>query len=319
MCFKGMKTEIKNNSPSRALLHRCTAVVLSVLIGQQVLAVVPQVPSAKELEQLKKVAPIDLVEVYEINTLSNGKQIQKLVGKKLKDDLGFTKLNRGTPVIPGMTDGRKFFVNNNEKAEAPPSAIATQSNSTADVNKALESVIGDLLSGVLGEAAGTTPIGAYITVGRLVYDLVKNNRPVTDVKLDQSVSVMPVDPKNWNQMAGWKGPFYKTYRIDYKNMGGLNTSISMTYQISYFARGSFKGKGQYLADVKVKPTNVYVVWGHNFSAAVETSEVVNMGTEENPIPAIHLQVKYKTSTILQSDSNDIGFVIRGDGQLIEMN
>ncbi|NQW46044.1 MAG: hypothetical protein HQ462_11660, partial [Deltaproteobacteria bacterium] len=84
------------------------------------------------------------------------------------------------------------------------------------------------------------------------------------------------------------------------------------YSLVHRFGGTYDGRGKYLENVTVIPTNVEVLWGYTLSYDVEKVSVVNSGTRENPIASILLGTNFKVSTVIKSSESHSLYEFRGD-------
>jgi hypothetical protein len=90
------------------------------------------------------------------------------------------------------------------------------------------------------------------------------------------------------------------------------TVYDVTFTVVHRYGGSFKGKGKYLENVSVIPSNVSVLWGYTMNIDVAKANAVNVGTDEKPVAALTLELVSKVSTMLKADETHTVFQFRGD-------
>ncbi len=155
--------------------------------------------------------------------------------------------------------------------------------------------------------------GAWIAFGKKIWEVVVANRPAVDVQTAR-VTVLPNDKNLWAQMAGWRGPRGAAYTIQAVNGFG-KVVVNQKYTVSYNFGGSLGGKGRYIANAQVIPTTIEVSWGYTLNSNVEIGQILNAGTVDSPIPAVDMQLKYVTKTILKEGQGIDSFYIKGDGSM----
>lgn len=170
---------------------------------------------------------------------------------------------------------------------------------------------------VLNVLTNPDVIDSWITLGKKIWQIVVDNKPVTNVAT-QRVSVLPEAQVDWRKMDSWQGPVSKSYSVELKNLYGM-TVIKHSYTIAFNYGGQYEGRGQYLANATIIPSRTEVMWGYTFNSKVEVGETVNVGTRENPIPGVELQVQYSVDTVIKHGETRAGYFVRGDGQLIAIN
>jgi hypothetical protein len=174
--------------------------------------------------------------------------------------------------------------------------------------------LGDALTNLGGDLGD---IKRWMTVGQKIWEVVRNNQPVINVKT-QSISVLPDVSPNWTEMETWRGPMAKSYTISAKNLYGA-TVISHTYTVAFHYGGSLYGRGQFLANATIIPTNVSVSWGFTLNSQVNTGQPLNTGTRANPIPGVDLGLEWSMSSVLKKTQGVDQFHVRGDGTSTHVN
>lgn len=162
------------------------------------------------------------------------------------------------------------------------------------------------------------PQGAKIAVfGKAIWKLIEGNQPVVNVRTNR-LSVMPRDVRDWSRMSGWSNPRVRAYTVRIKNGFGIEV-VKYDYAISFNHSGSLGGRGKYLANVTVINNLVHVLWGWNLDAEFAVTDAINVGTPENPIPAVQAEVRYKMHTVINRREVTDSFFIGGDGRIQRLN
>ncbi len=172
---------------------------------------------------------------------------------------------------------------------------------------------GSIVGAITNLAADIGDVKAWVTLGLKLWEVVKNNQPVMNVTT-QTVSVLPESRPDWRAMESWKGPQAKSYTIAAKNLYGL-TVISHTYTVAFHYGGSSAGRGQFLANATIIPTNVDVSWGFTLDSNVKVGEPLNTGSSTNPVPGIDLGLEWTMSSMLKKTKGTDQFYVRGDGSV----
>lgn len=191
---------------------------------------------------------------------------------------------------------------------------STNSPPPSAADKTLPSSLGDALTDLAGDLGD---IKRWITVGQKLWDVIRNNQPVVNVKT-QSVSVLPDVSPAWTEMETWRGPMAKSYTIAAKNLYGA-TVISHTYTVAFHYGGSLNGRGQFLANATILPTNVNVSWGFTLNSQVQVGQPLNTGTRANPVPGVDLGLEWSMSSVLKKAQGVDQFHVRGDGSTTHVN
>ncbi len=166
-------------------------------------------------------------------------------------------------------------------------------------------------------AAEGVDIDQIINYGKMIWKFIKDNKPVVNVERN-SANALPKGIKSSYELAGWKGIVTKTYRMTYENLYGMNV-IDFKFRVSSTYGGSYKGQGQYVTNATIVPALVSVAWGYTFNATVAINDVLNVGSEKNPIGAIDISVRYSIDTVMKHNAEMYTFLVRGDGKIIDLN
>ncbi len=151
-----------------------------------------------------------------------------------------------------------------------------------------------------------------------IWTLIEKNQPVVNISVKYANAV-PYGLSHWSQLQGWSSPATKKYSFSMKNgLGGQ--VVKVTYQVHYTWGGNYNGKGKFLTGVAVEPLNVETAWGYKVSLASEVpdSTVANVGSSDNPIAAMQVQLKWTVHTAIKDVTSKAIYYVRGDGRLEEM-
>lgn len=160
-------------------------------------------------------------------------------------------------------------------------------------------------------------VDSWITIGAKLWNIIAAGRPVANVSY-QRVSILPGANVDWMQMSNWKGPATRTYRVKKVNGFGM-TVVENTYTLVYNYGGQINGVGAFIANATIIPTAVNVMYGFQLDAEAQVGQPVNVGTKENPIAAMELQVRYRVKTLMSDSQGTDAFFLRGDGQMEQIN
>ena len=166
----------------------------------------------------------------------------------------------------------------------------------------------------IGEASQVVGlIDQIVNLVDKVFTLIAKNQPVVDINVNYANAV-PYGISHWTQLQGWKTPAVKRYQLTYKNPYGAKV-VDITYQLHYTYGGNYNGVGQFLTGVTVEPIKVSTAWGYNvdMTAEVPDSTIVNVGTAENPVAGMQVQLKYKIHTIVSDVHEKVIFYVQGNG------
>lgn len=152
-----------------------------------------------------------------------------------------------------------------------------------------------------------------INIGQQIWKIIENNKPVVNVTVNAGNAV-PSGIDNWLQMDSWKPLKSQTYKVSYKNGYGLSV-VDFNFRVSYFYGGGVKGRGQYLANVTILPADLSVGWGYTFNAAVKIPMVVNIGSAEQPMAGMQVDLNWAIDTFVKHEESSLSFFVYGDGRL----
>lgn len=109
-----------------------------------------------------------------------------------------------------------------------------------------------------------------------------------------SVSVLPKNAV-WEDMEGFVDRKYGPFGYFIRNEND-EIIASLIFYFSYSCKGTFNGKGSYLADATVSPKIISASPGYYLDCNVTASEPKNYGTKENPAPGVTLRLQVKISS-----------------------
>ncbi|MBI4351797.1 MAG: hypothetical protein HY550_10175 [Elusimicrobia bacterium] len=172
---------------------------------------------------------------------------------------------------------------------------------------------------------GTTPgpdiNGTIDTLDKIVnlmekiFAIIEKNQPVVNITTNYANAV-PFGTTHWTQLQGWNKPATKKYTFSMKNAYGSEV-VKVTYQVHYTWKGNFQGKGLFLTGVTVEPLNVVTAWGYKVTLVSEVpdSTIANVGTHEDPIASMQLQLKWTVHTMIKDITSKAIYYVQGDGLL----
>jgi hypothetical protein len=156
-----------------------------------------------------------------------------------------------------------------------------------------------------------------INIGRKIWKIVDENKPVVDIRTQYAAAV-PEGITHWSQLSGWDTPAGTIYGFTARNAYG-STMVDVRYQVLRTTGGGYKGKGHYLTGVTVEPLTVAVGWGYRFSMTAEVPSVTNADkTGRNPTAGMMLTVKWRIQTPIKDHQGTGVYYVRGDGLFVEV-
>lgn len=165
-------------------------------------------------------------------------------------------------------------------------------------------------------STGQVLLNAIANIGRLIWDIVKDSQPV--VSFNQPMATgLPKGLNDWEALEGWERGRSRLFRKSYVNGMGF-TVMDFVYRIRYMHGGSALGRGQYLTHVTVTAEYAKALIPFSISSKVKIAEPYNMGTRENPIAALQVDVVLETGHLLRRQAETTSFEIRGDGRFDQL-
>ncbi|MBI4656877.1 MAG: hypothetical protein HY746_09065 [Elusimicrobia bacterium] len=154
-----------------------------------------------------------------------------------------------------------------------------------------------------------------INLGEKIFAIIEKNKPVVDIKVNYANAV-PYGITHWTQLAGWLKPKTQAYEFSMKNLYGSQV-VKVKYQVHWTHNGQFKGKGKFLTGVTIEPISVTAAWGYtvNLVAEVPDSTIANVGTDEDPVASMQVQLKWKVATMLKEIDEKVIYYVQGDGYI----
>jgi len=151
-----------------------------------------------------------------------------------------------------------------------------------------------------------------------IWNIIEKNQPVVNITTNYANAV-PFGTSHWTQLQGWSKPATKKYAFSMKNGFGSEV-VKVTYQLHRTHSGNFNGKGKFLTGVTIEPLNVVTAWGYKVTLVSEVpdSTVANVGTQEDPIASMQVQLRWIVHTAVKDISSKAIYYVTGDGKLEEI-
>lgn len=155
-------------------------------------------------------------------------------------------------------------------------------------------------------------VDGIINIGKKVWEIISAGQPVVNLNMEQSANALPRGVRCWDELSNWQVPSVRSYSQTFKNFYGMEV-ISFEFDVIYTHSGQINGKGRYLTNVQVHPKNVQVSWGFNLDAAVDIPSLVNLGSVEQPVAGMQVDVKWEASSPLRKFNQSVSIFVQGDG------
>lgn len=162
-----------------------------------------------------------------------------------------------------------------------------------------------------GTQDGLGRVTDIINVGARIWDIIKANKPVVDIKTTYA-SAVPAGVSHWGELSQWKAPQGHRFGLIMENKLGAKV-VDVDAVVWRTTHGSYKGKGRYLTNVTVEPVRTRVLWGYTLDMTSAVSEAVNVGSAEDPIAALTVKLSYGVKNILQDHQGKFVFYTTGEG------
>ena len=96
--------------------------------------------------------------------------------------------------------------------------------------------------------------------------------------------------------------------------------VKVVYQVHLTYGGNYQGRGKFLTGVTVEPISVETAWGYKVSltAEVPDSTIANVGTHDDPIASMQVQLKWTIHTVLKDTQAKAIYYVDGTGNVEEI-
>ena len=223
-------------------------------------------------------------------------------------------LSVSTSFAQGITNGGiskgNVFLPSILPTPAPKDSPAPKTSPTPDVGPIDPTTSPDLPN------VGKIDISKIVAIGEKVWDFVVNNKPTADYKTLKA-NVIPEGMK-WTQLAWQKDKVVsKVYHVEFKNVvGGVGGSFD--YRISFIYGGSYKGKGKFIGQIAVAPTNIQLKTDRSITFRAEILDALNFGTEEDPVAGVQLLITWSSPTTTRYEMKSVEYFLYADGEVQDL-
>jgi hypothetical protein len=157
--------------------------------------------------------------------------------------------------------------------------------------------------------AGPIDIATIINIGKLAWEIIKENRAVVNTCVDYA-NALPKGVTDATQLAGFSQLQFKTYNYLAKNaLGG--TLADITYTVVHQYGGTLAGQGKFLSTVSVIPSKIRVTWGNRVDFQTTKVAVTNVGTDTEPVASIVMETQIELSNVFDKLHKTQVFQING--------
>lgn len=161
-------------------------------------------------------------------------------------------------------------------------------------------------------------IDRIVNLAEKIWSIIERNQPVAEINVKYANAV-PYGIQHWTQLQGWSKPKTVKYSFVAKNAYGMRV-VKVVYQVHFTYGGNYQGKGKFLTGVTAEPISVETAWGYKVSltAEVPDSTIANVGTHDDPIASMQLQLKWKIHTVIKDLEQKAIYYLDGTGKIKEI-
>jgi len=153
-------------------------------------------------------------------------------------------------------------------------------------------------------------ISTIITIGKTVWEIIKDGKPVVDYKDDWAGAI----PKgvSWTDLEGFKDYRWGPFGWDFNNILGMD-NVKFSWNFIWSCKGSYNGHGSFIMNAGASIIEIYAAWGYTVNVNVSVDKTpVNYGTKVDPIAGIAVEVTLDLKSVLQSFTERCRVSLRGD-------
>lgn len=153
-------------------------------------------------------------------------------------------------------------------------------------------------------------IANVINIGEKVWTIIEKNKPVVDIRYTYA-NALPEGVKSSRELERFSDLQARSFRTYGKNWFNA-TVYDVTYTVIHRYNGSYQGRGRYLENVTILPSNVSALWGYKVNMDVGNVSTVNVGTAADPVASILMEMNFGVSTVIKSHHRRSVYQFRGD-------
>lgn len=154
-------------------------------------------------------------------------------------------------------------------------------------------------------------VDRIINIGQKIWTVVEKGKPISNYT-NLKATALPENATKWDQLENWQKPRSKIIGITYKNAYGIEV-VRFIYRIVFLYGGSARGVGQYIGYAAVEPLEITVAYMYTFNARASVDAVYNMGSSQNPLAGMILNINWTVETVLKKSTMTHSYVLDGTG------
>ena len=162
-------------------------------------------------------------------------------------------------------------------------------------------------------------MGDVVNVLKWVWPIIEKNQPVVTADNSPAAEALPKEATDWQMLENWTyPPMAAGFDLVAKNLLGM-TLVSLRYEVQWTYGGSFNGKGQYVANLIVVPSEVTANLPYTrVDLTNQVRAILNFGTRANPLAGIQIVVTNTIKTLLTNRVEQRSYMLLGDGRYREV-
>ena len=152
-----------------------------------------------------------------------------------------------------------------------------------------------------------------VAIGKEVWTFIEQNKPVVNTNTDYAGAI-PDGITDWRTLAGWKNTMRGPITFSWIN--GFNAeTVHIDFKWSNTYNGNHDGIGKYVTQVGPSLGKVDVSWGYTVDIDVRALSPLNIGTKEEPIAQIDVEIHCRASTVLSDIFKNYRARFKGTGEI----
>lgn len=156
-------------------------------------------------------------------------------------------------------------------------------------------------------------VDKIINIGQKIWNVVEKGKSVANYS-SVSANALPENSTRWDQLESWNIPKSKIVSVVYKNVYGIEV-IRFTYKIILLYGGSVGGVGKYIGYTNVEPLEMTTAYMYTFNVKAAVEAVYNMGTKNNPLAGMILNISWTVETVLKKSTMTHTYALDGLGNI----